>query len=138
MKLKHRHRGTSKRGASAVEFALVAPLLFLFVFGMIEIGRMVMVQQVLTNATREGARLAAMPDATETDVETRVTTFSAQAGVPSVTADVSPNPTSAVPGDTINVTASVAISDVGWLPVNVFFPSGSLTSATVMRKEGLE
>src|SRR5690606_32800631 len=48
----------NRRGASAVEFALVAPIFVLFVFGMVEYGRMVMVQQVLTNASREGARRA--------------------------------------------------------------------------------
>ena len=36
-----------RRGAAAVEFAIVAPVFFLLVFGMIEYGRMVMVQQVL-------------------------------------------------------------------------------------------
>ena len=46
---------TKSRGVAAVEFALVAPLFLLFLFGMIEFGRMVMVQQVLTNASREGA-----------------------------------------------------------------------------------
>ena len=49
-----------KRGAAVVEFAIVAPLFILLVFGMIEFGRMVMVQQVLTNASREGARLAVL------------------------------------------------------------------------------
>ncbi len=44
----------NRRGTAAVEFALVAPVFFLLVFGMIEYGRMVMVQQVITNASREG------------------------------------------------------------------------------------
>ncbi len=43
----------NRRGAAAVEFAIVAPVFFLLVFGMIEYGRMVMVQQVITNASRE-------------------------------------------------------------------------------------
>lgn len=37
---------------------MVAPVLFLFVFGIIEIGRMLMVRQALTNAAREGCRKA--------------------------------------------------------------------------------
>ena len=40
----------NRRGTAAVEFALVAPVFFLLVFGMIEYGRMVMVQHVITNA----------------------------------------------------------------------------------------
>ena len=51
-----RSRPKARRGATIVEFALVAPLLFLVVIGMVEFGRMVMVQQILTNASREGAR----------------------------------------------------------------------------------
>ncbi|HRX81016.1 MAG TPA: TadE/TadG family type IV pilus assembly protein, partial [Pirellulaceae bacterium] len=38
-----------QRGAAAVEFAVVAPIFVLLLFGMIEYGRMVMVQQMLTN-----------------------------------------------------------------------------------------
>ena len=53
-----------RRGAAAVEFAVVAPIFLLLVFGMIEYGRMVMVQQVLTNASREGARCAVLDGAT--------------------------------------------------------------------------
>ncbi len=49
-----------RRGAAAVEFAIVAPVFFLLVFGMIEYGRMVMVEQVLTNASREGARVGVL------------------------------------------------------------------------------
>src|SRR5688572_20915708 len=58
-----------RRGASVVEFAVVAPVFFLLVFGMIEYGRLVMVQQVLTNATREGARRAVLDGATTDDIE---------------------------------------------------------------------
>ncbi len=46
-----------------MEFAVVAPLFLVFVFGMIEYGRMVMVQQVITNASREGARRAVLDGA---------------------------------------------------------------------------
>ncbi len=50
---------TERRGAAIVEFAVIAPLLFFLIFGMIEFGRVIMVMQVMTNATREGARLGA-------------------------------------------------------------------------------
>ena len=57
-----------RRGAAAVEFAVVAPVFFILIFGMIEFGRMVMVQQVITNASREGARLSVLDGTTATDV----------------------------------------------------------------------
>lgn len=48
------------RGAAAVEFALVVPMLLLLVFGIIDFGRMLNVKITLTQAAREGARAAAV------------------------------------------------------------------------------
>ncbi len=48
------------RGAAAVEFALVLPLLLLLVFGIIDFGRLLNAQLTLTQAAREGVRLAAL------------------------------------------------------------------------------
>ena len=49
-----------QRGAAAVEFALVAILLFMLVFGVIEWGRIFSEYQVMQSAAREGARVAAV------------------------------------------------------------------------------
>ena len=46
----------SYKGQGAVEFALVAPVLFLIVFGMIEVGRLLFIYGAVTNAAREAAR----------------------------------------------------------------------------------
>ena len=48
------------RGAAAVEFALLLPLLLLLVFGIIDFGRALNAQITLTQAAREGARLDAL------------------------------------------------------------------------------
>jgi Flp pilus assembly protein TadG len=48
------------RGAAAVEFALLLPLLLLLVFGIIDFGRALNAQITLTQAAREGARLDAV------------------------------------------------------------------------------
>jgi Flp pilus assembly protein TadG len=45
-----------ERGAATVEFAIVAIVLFLFVFGIIEFGLLMFDKHILTNASREGAR----------------------------------------------------------------------------------
>ena len=50
-------RGARDRGAAAVEFALLLPLLLLIVFGIIDFGRALNAQITLTQAAREGARL---------------------------------------------------------------------------------
>lgn len=46
------------RGQALPEFAIVAPLFFLLLFGIIEAGRFIYYYEVLSNATREGARYA--------------------------------------------------------------------------------
>lgn len=57
-------RGTGSdardRGAAAVEFALLLPLLLLMVFGMIDFGLALHAKVTITQAAREGARLAAL------------------------------------------------------------------------------
>ena len=49
-----------RRGASVVEMAVVSPILITLIFGVIEFGWAFMVRQMLTNAAREGARVAAI------------------------------------------------------------------------------
>jgi Flp pilus assembly protein TadG len=54
-------RSTSSRrsAVAAVEFAFLLPVMMILLIGIWEIGRLIQVKQVLDNATREGARLAA-------------------------------------------------------------------------------
>jgi Flp pilus assembly protein TadG len=47
-----------RRGAATLEAALVLPVVITFLFGILEYGRYVMMLQVVTNASREGARYA--------------------------------------------------------------------------------
>jgi Flp pilus assembly protein TadG len=72
----------SERGAELIEFALVFPLLLLVVLGIIDFGFLFQRYEVLTNATREGARLATLPSYTEADVQDRVCDFLTAGGVP--------------------------------------------------------
>lgn len=55
-----RRTATHERGAAAVEFALVLPVLILLVLGVIEFSRVYNVQISLSNAAREGARTMAI------------------------------------------------------------------------------
>ncbi len=48
----------SQRGQSVVELALILPVFLLFVLGILDLGRAVYTQTVLSNAVREGSRLA--------------------------------------------------------------------------------
>jgi Flp pilus assembly protein TadG len=51
-------RRRRRRGQALAEFALVAPVFFLVLFGIIEAGRFIFYYETLNNATREGARYA--------------------------------------------------------------------------------
>src|SRR4029079_19114449 len=81
-----------RRGASATEFAIVAPVFFMMIIGFIEFGRALMVQQILVNASRVGARMASTTGATTTAVQSAVTDYANSVSVPGVTVAVSPNP----------------------------------------------
>lgn len=125
--------------AAAVEFAVVAPVFLLLVFGMIEYGRMVMVYQILTNASREGARAAVLDGATTTSVTTSVNSFLTDAFISGATVTVSPNPPSTAQyGDPVTCTVSIPFSQVSWLPSPMYLGSRTLTSATAMRRETSE
>src|SRR5690349_21225910 len=84
-----------RRGVAATEFAVVAPIFFLMVIGFIEFGRALMVQQVLINASRVGARMASTTGSTSASVQTAVQTYTTGVAVPGVTVTVSPNPATA-------------------------------------------
>ena len=53
------------RGAAAVEFALVLPILILLLFGIVDFGRMLAAKITITEAAREGVRAAALIGADE-------------------------------------------------------------------------
>jgi Flp pilus assembly protein TadG len=76
-----------ERGASAVEFAIVAALLFLILFGIIEFGITFNRVQGLNSAGREGARSASI-GAPIGDVVTRVQTAQSLFQQADVTVDI--------------------------------------------------
>jgi Flp pilus assembly protein TadG len=62
------------RGAAAVELAIVLPVMMLLIFGLIDFGRAMSQQIMLTEAVREGARVGAL-SGTTTDVKNQVTSI---------------------------------------------------------------
>jgi Flp pilus assembly protein TadG len=61
-----------ERGSALIEAAVTLPLLLLVAVGIFEFGRVFQTWQVLTNAAREGARMAVLPGMAPPDVQTRV------------------------------------------------------------------
>jgi Flp pilus assembly protein TadG len=118
---------------------MVAPVFFLLIFGLIEFGRMVMVQQFLTNATREGARVGVLDSSTTSEVTSAVNAYLNSANINNATITVSPNPPSnAVYGALVTVTVSVPFSQVSWLPSPMFLGSTTITASSAMRRETVQ
>lgn len=129
-----------RRGVSSIEFALVAPVFFLVVFGLIENGRMLMLQHALTNAAREGCRTAGLASSVNaSDVETAVRdhlkptlgntasdTSKVRVTVPGTFADVSSE-------TDLAVAVEVDYADASWLPLG-YLGANPIIGAEARRK----
>lgn len=139
-----RCRIQSRRGAAAVEFALVAPIfLFAIIMPLIEFGRAMAVLNSIAATAEVGCRTAVLPGNNNNAISTAVANNLAALGIQNASpvvvkvngnvADVS----TASQGDSIRVTVSVSYSSVSWLPINLsrFLGSITLSSTQVMRRE---
>ena len=87
--LKHR---TTERGTTIAEFAMVALLFFTMIFAIIEFGRLIYTHNALTDATRRGARYAALHHGATANDQTAVKNYVVYG--PNGTFDDVGNPTS--------------------------------------------
>ena len=128
-------RPTGRPGAAAVEFALLSPLIVALLLGVWEVGRLIQVNQILSNAAREGGRQAATGQNSAAQVQTVVTNYLNNAGVPSGHAVVSVtdlttggDPTAATQGDQLQVTVTIPFNDVRWVALSLIAsPATTLT-----------
>ena len=72
MNMNNRNR---ERGSAMVETAICIPLLLVLMVGIFEVGRAYETWQVLTNAAREGARMAVMPSGSTADTTALVRAY---------------------------------------------------------------
>jgi len=70
--LRRRSPRHDERGAAAVEFAMILPLLIVLVFGIVQFSIAYNRQQGLHAAAREGARIASLPNTTQSEITDRV------------------------------------------------------------------
>jgi Flp pilus assembly protein TadG len=128
-----------RRGVAAVELGFVLPFIMTLLLGLWEVGRLVEMQQILSNAAREGARQASIGSLTGTQIQTVVTNYLKEAGIPTanVVVNVVDNTTggdvaSANYLDQLQVTVTIPYSDIRWSVVSVFTPGPTLISAQVV------
>jgi Flp pilus assembly protein TadG len=137
MRKKQRDRRTERAGLASVELALLIPVVLLFAVGIIEVGRANVVLGWLTNASREGARVASFDSTTQSaTVTAAANAYLNNVGISGATTTVSPNPpSSAADGQSVSVTVSIPFNQVSWLPRAFFLGGQSLQATTVMCRE---
>jgi len=74
-------RARREEGAALIEAAFTLPIMLLVCIGILEFGRAYQAWQVVTNASREGARIAVLPEYPNTAVTARVRTYLTNGGL---------------------------------------------------------
>lgn len=137
-----------ERGTAIIETALTLPLLLFIGVGIIEFGRAYQTSQVLTNAAREGARVAVLPNQAAGAVDARVRQYlsigglasDASVGVTVTPVAVATGAVATAPGSQVTVTYPFTF--IVMQPVAQLMVSGSMvgdpitvTKTAVMRNE---
>ncbi|MEM6654399.1 MAG: TadE family protein [Planctomycetota bacterium] len=123
-----------RRGTTAVEFAMIAPVFFLFVFGAIEFSRVNMVLHTCRIAAVEGARRGVIPGADAKECEQAALDELAIIGISASEVEVQPNPIKrADPSVTVTVRAPVTLEN-GFAIPKFFLGKTIETSATFQRE----
>jgi Flp pilus assembly protein TadG len=135
--------GPRKRiGSAIVEFTVVAPLLVMVIFGIIEFGRTFMVMELLTEAARAGCRKGIVPGTSTQDIKDAVVNSLTNAGISGETATVIINDgagniaeAQGVPSYTeITVQVTISVGSVSWLSW-FLNPNWTLAGRWTMRRE---
>ena len=126
---------TSSRGQSMVETALVLPIIILILMAIIDFGFLFNNYIVLSNASREASRKAAV-GGTDTEITALITSLTGTLNAADRTTSISPSQALRTHG--AQVTVTITYNNHLLTPVvGAFFPGGTaiLVSKTVMRVE---
>lgn len=113
-------RWRSERGNALVEFAFVLPLLLVIFAGIVDFGMLLQRYEVVTNAAREGARIAVLPGYPASVVRDRVRAY-VQEGLNLSDGDLDgamPNNDTAIPVTFDEITVGGNTIDVARVGVN--------------------
>lgn len=130
-----------RNGATTVELAVVAPVMFLLIFGLFEFTRMVWIQQAITNAAREGGRkavLATTSSKNDVDAEVRqylIGTITSPSNVNKVRITMTPaNISGLPPHEPITTRVAVSYSDVAFY-APMFLSNAEIHGTVTMERE---
>jgi Flp pilus assembly protein TadG len=120
-------RPERRRGAASVEFAVIALFLVPLLIGVWEVGRLVEVQQYLSNAVREGGRQASTANRNADEVKQVVVKYLTSNGIPASVNDVTVvnltsssrnDPTQGEQLDHYRVSITIPFNSVRWILLN--------------------
>jgi hypothetical protein len=115
--------------------AVVLPILLTILFGIIEFGWAFMIYQSVTNAAREGCRVAVLQGSTDTDIETRIDDYLNLVGITGYTTEFE-HSVAGSPEETVVV--RVPYSNVSLLKGYFGSTNFDLVGRATMRKEGAD
>jgi Flp pilus assembly protein TadG len=120
-------------GATLVEFAIAANVLFMFVMGMLEFSRAYGIRHALRQACYEGCRTGCTPGATVAEVRSTAQGYLDLVGVVNPTVTVTPT---VIDSNTTEVTVSIAATfrDSSWF-TPMFLGSAVIRSTTTLQHE---
>ena len=133
-------RRLNERGAVAAEFALLLPVILLILFGTIEFGMIMYSREVITNASREGARagiIQVSPKPTVVAITTIATTYLTGTGINPANVTIAVTGAGGANPATLTVTATYRYPWlIPYIPTVLGFPRPlPLTGQTIMRHE---
>jgi hypothetical protein len=126
-------RRSNRTGAAAVEFAIVAPIFFIFMLGSLEFGRLNVIRHTADQAAYEAARQCMVPGATAAEARQHARRMLRIVGARGAQVAVTP----AVLGpdvDEILVTVEVPLNQNGWLTPR-FTKNRSIEAMSRLRTE---
>jgi Flp pilus assembly protein TadG len=132
--MKRSKKASRRQGTTMVEFAIVAPILFLLFFASFEFCRVAMIRHTADNAVYEGCRIGIIPGATTAEVQAEAQRVLATIGVTKATIAITP---SKIDRDTTEVRVQVTIDlDSNSFVPNQFVAGRSIVRELTLRREG--
>ena len=133
-------RQQNERGAAAVEFALLLPVLLTILYGIIEFGMIMYGREVVTNASREGARagiIQVSPKPTSGQITTIATNYLTGTGINPSQVTITVTGAGGASPTMLTVTATYNYPWlVPYIPAVLGLPSPlPITMSTTMRNE---
>ena len=116
-----------RRGATALEFAFIAPIFVLMLTGIVQFGGIFFVQNQMASVAQDTARRLAVGDITAAQApayaQDRLTNWG-----------VTFNVVASEPGDDVNIEISAPLAEVALIDVLGLFKDGTLSASSITRK----